>query len=209
MSEETYEAPVDATDDLPEADLASLLAVNDAKEEWLPIPEWGFKIKIKSLSKADQIKCRKRATRQGKVDDDAFEGHLLLSGIVSPRLSPEHLDRLQAKNVGVVTRITRRILELSSMVADDVEEAEADFSSCSTQLRSWARQWTNFSPGRFVPCLPQNSATGRRTSSSRISSKPMLMRRRQNSPRIPTRSQEPHWVESTRLGGPTWRMLLG
>jgi hypothetical protein len=127
MSEETYEAPVDATDDLPEADLASLLAVNDAKEEWLPIPEWGFKIKIKSLSKADQIKCRKRATRQGKVDDDAFEGHLLLSGIVSPRLSPEHLDRLQAKNVGVVTRITRRILELSSMVADDVEEAEADF----------------------------------------------------------------------------------
>jgi hypothetical protein len=102
-------------EDLPEADLASLLAVNDSKEEWLYLKEWGFKIKIRSLSKADQIMCRKRATRQGRLDDDAFEGHLLLSGIVSPRLSAEHLDRLQSKNVGVITKITRRILELSSM----------------------------------------------------------------------------------------------
>ena len=128
MSEETYDAPVvNETAELPEADLASLLAVNDAKEEWLPIPEWGFKIKIKSLSKADQIKARKRATRQGKLDDDAFEGHLLLAGIVSPRLSPEHLDRLQSKNVGVVSRITKRILELSAMGLEEAEEAEADF----------------------------------------------------------------------------------
>jgi hypothetical protein len=114
-------------EDLPEADLASLLAVNDSKEEWLYLKEWGFKIKIRSLSKADQIMCRKRATRQGRLDDDAFEGHLLLSGIVSPRLSAEHLDRLQSKNVGVITKITRRILELSSMVQSDADEAEADF----------------------------------------------------------------------------------
>lgn len=123
-----YDAPVkNPNDDLPEADLASLLGVDDSSEEWFPVPEWGFKLKIKSLSKADQIRCRKMATRQGRFDSDAFEGFLLMAGIVSPRLSPEHIDRLQGKNVGTVSKILRRILELSNMMDEDTAEAEADF----------------------------------------------------------------------------------
>jgi hypothetical protein len=114
-------------EELPEADLATLLGVNDAAEEWYPIKEWGFKVKIKSLSKADQIRCRKMATRQGKLDGDALEGYLLMAGIVSPRVSPEHLARLQGKNVGTVSRLLRRILELSHMLDEDTSEAEADF----------------------------------------------------------------------------------
>lgn len=128
MSEDNlFSAPVTDENDLPEADLASLLGVDDSKEEWYPIKEWGFKVKIKSLSKADQIRCRKMATRQGKLDSDAFEGLLLMSGIVSPRLSPEHLERLQAKNVGTVSKLLRRVLEISNMMDTDQEEAEADF----------------------------------------------------------------------------------
>lgn len=114
-------------EELPEADLATLLGVDDSSEEWYPIKEWGFKVKLKSLSKADQIRCRKMATRQGKLDSDALEGYLLMAGIVQPRLSPEHLARLQGKNVGTVSRILRRILELSHMLDDDNAEAEADF----------------------------------------------------------------------------------
>lgn len=113
--------------DLPEADLATLLGVDDSHEEWFNVPEWGFKIKIKSLSKADQIRCRKMATRQGKIDGDALEGFLLMAGIVQPRLSPDHIDRLQSKSVGVISKILRRILELSNMMDDKLEEAEADF----------------------------------------------------------------------------------
>lgn len=128
---ETYSEPVDvavkSNDDLPEADLATLLGVNDTTEEWYPVPKWGFKVKIKSLSKADQIRCRKMATRQGKLDSDAFEGYLLMAGIVSPRMSPEHIDRLQGKSVGVVSGILRRILELSNMMESDEEAAEEDF----------------------------------------------------------------------------------
>jgi hypothetical protein len=121
---ETAELP---NGELPEGDLASLLGVSDAVEEWFPVPEWGFKIKLRSLSKADQIRCRKMATRQGRLDDQAFEGLLLLAGIAQPKLGPEHLDRLQSKNVGVVNKIQRRILELSSMMEADSEEADADF----------------------------------------------------------------------------------
>src|SRR5690606_33356171 len=117
----------DEPEDLPEADLASLLGVDDSREEWFPVPEWGFKLKIRSLSKVDQIRCRKMATRQGRLDSDAFEGFLLVAGIVSPRLSPEHIDRLQSKNVGTVSKILRRILELSNMMDEDVEEAETAF----------------------------------------------------------------------------------
>jgi hypothetical protein len=120
-------APVVESDDLPEADLATLLGVNDSAEEWYPIKEWGFKVKIKSLSKSDQIRCRKMATRQGKLDSDALEGYLLMAGIVSPRMSPDHLDRLQSKNMGTVAKLLRRILEISHMMDEDNEEAEADF----------------------------------------------------------------------------------
>ncbi len=120
------ETPALAPGELPEADLASLLGVNDSREEWFNVPEWGFKIKLRSLSKADQVRCRKMATRQGRLDDQAFEGLLLIAGIASPKLSPEHLDRLQSKNVGVVNRIQKRILEISSMMEADQEDAEAD-----------------------------------------------------------------------------------
>lgn len=129
MSDELYSEPVNApvSDELPEADLASLLGVNDSREEWYPIKEWGFKVKIKSLSKADQIRCRKMATRQGRLDSDALEGFLLMAGIVQPRMSAEHLDRLQSKNVGTVSKLLRKILEISNMMDGDAEKDEEDF----------------------------------------------------------------------------------
>lgn len=132
MSEDNLYANVDTPvaadlNDLPEADLASLLGIDDSREEWFPVKEWGFKLKLKSLSKADQIRCRKMATRQGRLDSDALEGFLLMAGIVSPRMSPDHLERLQSKNVGTVSRILRRILEISNMMEGDDEKAEDDF----------------------------------------------------------------------------------
>lgn len=114
-------------EELPEADLAALLAVDDSTEEWMSIPEWGLRIKLKSISKAEQIRCRKLATRQGVLNEEQFEGLLLLQGIAQPRLTPEHLGLLQSKSIGVVSRIQKRILQLSKMVDEDHEEAEADF----------------------------------------------------------------------------------
>lgn len=113
--------------DLPEATLDQLLAVPDSNTEWIAIPEWGYKVQVKGLSKADQIKARKQASVRGKVDETKLEGLVFVYGMVTPKVTPDQLDRLYEKSSGVVDRILGAILRLSGMDGFVDEEAEADF----------------------------------------------------------------------------------
>lgn len=113
--------------DLPEATLEQLLAVQDSNTEWIAVPEWGFKVQVKGLSKADQIRARKQSSVRGKLDESKLEGMVFVYGMVSPKITPDQLDRLYEKSSGVVDRILGAILRLSGMDEQTDGQAEADF----------------------------------------------------------------------------------
>lgn len=112
---------------LPEGTLESILAMPANNEEWLPVPEWNCKVKVKGLSKADQIRARKQSTVRGKLDETKLEGLVFVYGMVSPQITPDKLDALYEKQSGVVDRLLAAIMRLSGMDEFANDEAEADF----------------------------------------------------------------------------------
>lgn len=113
-------------EEYPVADLASILSVNDKTEDWVKIPEWKMQVKVKSITKADQVKLRKQSMVRGEVDPVQMERLIFIYGLAEPKIEAEHLDRLFDKQSGAVDRILNAILRVSGMTTD-TEEAEADF----------------------------------------------------------------------------------
>ena len=126
MSENTEETFVE-TPELKVPDLAELLAIDDKREAWVDLPQWGFKVKVRSLSKAEQIKLRKQATVQGKVDQNRLEGLLLVHGMTQPRMTIDHINRVFEKQGGLVDKILMTILDISGMNDDSQTQVEAEF----------------------------------------------------------------------------------
>lgn len=131
MTEVNAEAPVVAApvadDDFPVGTLADILAFDDTKETWVNVPEWKCKVKVKTLSKAEQIRARRGATVRGELDEGRLEGLLLVTGIVEPKFSKDHIDRLLSKNAAPLDRLLQEIMGLSDMSDDVAKEADADF----------------------------------------------------------------------------------
>ncbi len=114
-------------EEFPVADLASILSVNDSQEEYVDIPEWKMRVKVKSLTKGDQVKLRKESTdRHGNLDTTQMEQLVFVYGVVEPKLGRQDVDRLYEKQSAAVDRILKAIFDLSGMGADN-SEAEADF----------------------------------------------------------------------------------
>ncbi len=118
--------------DYPVADLAAILSLDDKKEDWVNIPEWEMKIKVKSLSKADQVRLRKQSMVKGpggvtNIDPVKMEQLLIVYGVVEPKFTTEHIDRLFEKQSGAVDRILAAIFKISGMTEDSAKDAEADF----------------------------------------------------------------------------------
>lgn len=114
--------------DLPVGDVAGILALDDAKEAWVEVPEWNCKVKVKSLSKAEQIYARRGAADgKGGIDESRLEGLLLVSGIVEPKFTKDHIAQLFEKNATALDRILGEIMGVSGMTQETVVQADADF----------------------------------------------------------------------------------
>lgn len=118
---------VEETNELKVPDLAELLAIDDKQEKWVDLPKWGFKVKVRSLSKAEQIKLRKQASVQGKVDQNRLEGLLLVNGMVQPKMNIDHINRVFEKQGGLVDKILMAILDISGMTEDSQSQVGAEF----------------------------------------------------------------------------------
>lgn len=113
--------------DFPAGDLASILSVNDSKETWVNIPEWKMKVKVKSLTKGEQVRLRKESTdHRGNLDTSLMEQLIFVYGLVEPKVEREHLDRLFEKQSSAVDRILSAIFDASNMGPDN-KVAEEDF----------------------------------------------------------------------------------
>lgn len=109
----------------------AILAAPDVTEETVDVPEWGGKVKVRSLTKAEQIRVRKASVKSnGDVDEAEMEMRLFLSGVVEPKFSEHHAADLFEKSAGPVDRVLNAILQISGMgdVAP-VKAAEKDLKS--------------------------------------------------------------------------------
>jgi len=132
MSEDNLESVVASVEsnELPVADFSAILALPSEEYRWVDIPEWNARVKIRSLTKAEQIRLRKKSSKQGVVDDVLLEINLIADTLVEPRLSPAQVDELFAKsNAKALNRIAAASLTFSGLTEDYIGDAERDFKS--------------------------------------------------------------------------------
>ena len=113
--------------ELPVGTLEGILSAPDSKEEYVKIPEWGVRVKVKGLTKKEQILARKKSTSKGNLDESKLEGLIFVAGMVEPRITPDKVDQLFEKSSGAVDRILAAIFRLSGMDGAVDSEAESDF----------------------------------------------------------------------------------
>lgn len=134
MSEETAETVAEVlsapNEGLPIADFSTILGLPANDTRWVDVPEWNARVKIKSLTKAEQIRLRKKSTTQGQVDDIKLEMNLLADSLVEPRLSVGQVDELFTKaNARALNRIAAASLAFSGLTEDYIGDAERDMKS--------------------------------------------------------------------------------
>lgn len=128
MSEETNETVSDG--ELPVADFSTILGLVSEEYKWVEVPEWNARVKIKALTKAEQIRLRKKSTTGGQVDDIKLEMNLLADSLVEPNLSFAQVDELFGKaNARALNRITGAALIFSGLTDDYIGQAEEDMKS--------------------------------------------------------------------------------
>jgi hypothetical protein len=115
---------------LPVANFGAILGASTEKTKWVEIPEWNAKVKIRALTKADQVKLRQRSATRGVVDETKLEMNLLVAALVEPKVTFAEVDELFAKSdAKAISRLTAAALTLSGLTEDYIGEAEADMKS--------------------------------------------------------------------------------
>lgn len=128
MTEKSVEI---ASDETPVADLSFILNHPSTDEMWVEVPEWKSKVKIKSLTKAEQVKLRKASMNsRGVIDELKLEMNLLVFSMVEPRLTFDQVDELYTKsNPKAINRLQASCLTFSGLTEDYFLAAEADMKS--------------------------------------------------------------------------------
>ncbi len=127
MSEETNDV---FSQELPIADFSTILGLPANDFRWVEVPEWNARVKIKALTKAEQIRLRKKSSVGGNVDDIKLEMNLLADSLVEPKLSFAQIDELFAKsNARALNRIAAASLAFSGLTEDYIGDAERDMKS--------------------------------------------------------------------------------
>lgn len=117
------------SEELPVGDLNFILGQTKDPNKWVEIPEWGCKVKIKALTKAEQIKLRKTSSVRGQVDETKLEMNMLVYALVEPKLTFEQVDTLftDADSKGL-NRLVSAVIRHTGLDANFMDEAEASFS---------------------------------------------------------------------------------
>ena len=133
MSEDvktTHEVLTEVSEEVPVADFNSIMNLPVDRSKWINIPEWNSKVKLKPLTKAEQIKLRNASKVRGQVDDVKLEMNLIVFSLVDPKLTFDQVDQLYANsNATALNRISAAALSMSGLTEDYIEAAEQDMKS--------------------------------------------------------------------------------
>lgn len=109
--------------------IEDILAAPDTTEEIVDVPEWKGAVKVRGLTKQQQVDIRNRAMVNGAVDEMRAQMFLWLEGVVEPVFEEHQFAALWQKNAGAVDRVLKRVLVLSGMAEGALKAAEARFPS--------------------------------------------------------------------------------
>ncbi len=104
-----------------------ILAAPDTPEEVIEVPEWKGAVRVRGLTKAQQVDIRERGTINGQVSEQHVQMYLWMEGVLEPKVEEHQFAQLWQKNAGAVDRVLKRVLELSGMAEDTVKKAEIQF----------------------------------------------------------------------------------
>ena len=106
----------------------AILSAPDTPEEVLFIKQWNGSVKIKGLTKRQQVDIRNRAMREGpEPDPEWVQRYMWLEAVIEPRFTEEQLGALFEKNAGAVDHVLSRVLFLSGMDQEAIKRREATF----------------------------------------------------------------------------------
>lgn len=109
--------------------LDAIFSAPDQVTEEVEVPEWGGKVQVQGITKAQQLAIRKEAVRGANVDETKMEGLLLVQGVVEPKIEKHHLGDLFKKSAGPVDRILKKVMDLSGMTDADLKVADEELKS--------------------------------------------------------------------------------
>jgi hypothetical protein len=100
-----------------------VLQAQDLKEELIPVPEWGGEVRVRSFTLAQRLHVLSLADRNGTIDAKRAEALTFIEGVAEPKFSMADYDALCAKSNAPIARINARIMALSGIGGDAVEQA--------------------------------------------------------------------------------------
>lgn len=110
---------------------AEIQAADDLKPVKVPCPEWGGMVLVRPLSNWEQEEWEEEvalAKEDGRFMPQQYRARLCLKCLVTPSGAPlfgaDKLKMLSQKSAGPLTRILKKILEITGMSEGALERAE-------------------------------------------------------------------------------------
>jgi hypothetical protein len=113
---------------LPTFSAEELLGRSTLREEWVDVPEWGCRVKVRELSMGTYQQVQEKATGpRGDMDDSKLQAYLVLAGIVEPELGDDAYEWVRGQSMRAVNRVLEKVMALSGIGIGAIEDAEAMF----------------------------------------------------------------------------------
>jgi hypothetical protein len=113
---------------LPVLGAEELLATKSLREEYVEVPEWGSRVKVRELSMGTYQAVQEKATdARGSLDETKLQAYLVIAGIVEPALGDDAYEWVRGQSMRAVNRVLEKVMQLSGIGLGALEDAEAMF----------------------------------------------------------------------------------
>lgn len=113
---------------LPVLSADDLLAKQTLREEYVDVPEWGARVKVRELSMGTYQRVQEKATdARGSLDESKLQAYLVIAGIVEPDLGDDAYEWVRDQSMRAVNRVLEKVMSLSGIGLGALEDAEAMF----------------------------------------------------------------------------------
>ena len=107
----------------------AILTKDDFRYEVINVPEWGGDLRLKSLSGMERSQIIRMTQKQKDTADGVFEKCIIFAAVDNDgrKIFEDNeatLKVLQTKDAGVTQKIGQKVLEISGLTKDALENAE-------------------------------------------------------------------------------------
>lgn len=114
-----------------------IFAAKDIEEIFVPVPQWGGAVKIRTFSRKQVAEMTRRATSKDRhtgkdvTDNEMLEALTFTEGVIQPRFTLEDYEKLQDKSIAALLTVIKAINKASGLSEDAVQDAAKSSESGS------------------------------------------------------------------------------